>query len=247
MTDAARGRTRSAARAEIRAMIAEMAIGDRLASERVLAERLGVARMTVRNAVDALVREGLLERRHGSGTYVTPRPLVRALGLTSFSQDMRSRGLVPGSRVISFRTIAADAALAGQLAIEPGDEVLTFTRLRLGSGVAMAVETTWLTARFVPGLSEADLEGSLYDALATRYGIETGNARVAIEPVLPDPSVRALLEIPADQACLRLRMIDSDMRGRVIMVANCVYRGDKYHLVADVAADAFARPMRGAS
>ncbi|WP_396657335.1 GntR family transcriptional regulator [Microbacterium sp.] len=241
MIDISRGMTREDVRAHIRALVSQLSVGERLPGERDLAASLGVARMTVRHAEDALVREGLLERRQGSGTYVTPRPLVRALGLTSFSQDMRSRGLVPGSRLVSFRSITADPTLAGQLDIPVGDEVLSFTRLRLGSGIAMAVETTWLAARYAPGLCDADLEGSLYDVLATRYGITTGNARVAIEPVLPDPSVRELLDIPADQACLRLRMIDSDRRGRVIMVANCVYRGDKYHLVADVTAGAFTR------
>ena len=61
--------------------------------------------------VDSLVAEGLLERRRGSGTFVAFRPVLRVLGLTSFSQDMRSRGLIPSSRVLEFRTIEADTAL----------------------------------------------------------------------------------------------------------------------------------------
>jgi GntR family transcriptional regulator len=96
----------------------------------------------------------------------------------------------------------------------------------------------------VPGLAERDLDGSLYEVLASRYRITTGAAKVTIEPVLPDPRVRSQLGIPADQACLRLRMVDSDTRGRVIMVANCVYRGDKYQLIADVSGAAFARSGR---
>lgn len=231
---------RHSLRARLRDMIADMAVGDALPSERELAERWDVARMTVRTAVDALVAEGLVERRHGSGTYVLPRPLVRALGLTSFSQDMRERGLVPGSRLLGFSTLPADAALARQLRIAPEEPVFHFTRLRLGSGEAMAVETTWIPVAVVPGLAERDLAGSLYEVLATRYRIEMGAARVSIEPVLPDSRVRELLGIPADQACLRLRMVDSDTRGRVIMVANCVYRGDKYQLTADVSGAAFS-------
>ena len=76
--------------------------------------------MTLRAAVDALVVEGLLERRHGAGTFVAFRPVLRMLGLTSFSQDMRSRGLDPSSRVLDFRTIDADATLAERLQIPTG-------------------------------------------------------------------------------------------------------------------------------
>ncbi len=236
--------TRQHLRAELRQLIAGLEVGDRLPGERELSERWNVARMTLRGAVDSLVTEGLLERRHGSGTFVVPRPLVRALGLTSFSQDMRERGLVPGSRLLAFGTQRIDAALAAQLDLPVGEPVYHFTRLRLGSGEAMAVETTWIPVRYVPGLSEADLDGSLYEVLASRYRITTGAAKVAIEPVLPDARVRSQLGLPADQACLRLRMVDSDTRGRVIMVANCVYRGDKYQLIADVSGAAFTKSGR---
>ncbi len=231
---------RTMLRARLREVVSDMQVGDRLPGERDLAERWGVARMTLRGAIDALVTEGLLERRHGSGTYVTPRPLVRVLGLTSFSQDMRERGLVPGSRLMAFSTRPADAALAAQLRIPVDEPVFNFTRIRLGSGEPMAVETTWIPVGYVPGLAERDLSGSLYEVLARRYRIEMGAAKVSIEPVLPDSRVREQLGIDADQACLRLRMVDSDTRGRVIMVANCVYRGDKYQLTADVSGAAFS-------
>ena len=237
--------TRQLLRARLHELVGDMQVGDRLPGERELAERWGVARMTLRAAVDHLVTEGLLERRHGSGTYVVPRPLVRVLGLTSFSQDMRERGLVPGSRLLAFGTEPADASLAAQLHIEVGEPLFNFTRLRLGSGEAMAVETTWIPVGYVPGLSERDLAGSLYEVLAARYRIVTGAAKVAIEPVLPDARTRDLLSLPADQACLRLRMVDSDTRGRVIMVANCVYRGDKYQLTADVSGAAFTPRRAG--
>jgi GntR family transcriptional regulator len=190
--------------------------------------------MTVRNATDALVAEGLVERRQGSGTYVLPQPVVRFLGLTSFTQDMRERGLEPSSRVLAFDVIDADATLAGQLHIAAGDQVLRFTRLRLGSGEPMAVETTSIAASLVPGLAPMDLDGSLYELLSRRYRIVPGSASVTIEPVLAEPATRRALGIPVRQACLRLRMTDSDTRGRVVMVADCVYRGDRYQLSASV-------------
>lgn len=232
--------TRHSLRAQLRELIAAASVGDRLPSERELSVRWGVARMTLRRAVDSLVAEGIVERRHGSGTYVTPQPFVRLLGLTSFSQDMRDRGLVPSSRLLAFRVTHADVPLAGQLRIQVGDPVLSFTRLRLASGDPMAVETVWIPQKLVPGLAGADLIGSLYDLLTDRYRIATGAAKVSIEPVLPEPRIRELLSLDENQACLRIRMVDSDTRGRVIMIANCVYRGDRYQLSADISGGAFS-------
>ena len=232
--------TRQALRARLRELVAAARVGDRLPSERELSLRWGVARMTVRHAMDALVAEGLVERRHGSGTYVVPQPFARLLGLTSFTQDMAERGLVASSRLLAFDTEPADDSLATQLRIPVGEPVVTFTRLRSGSGEPMAVETVWIPATLVPGLEPGDLDGSLYELLARRYRIITGAARVTIEPVLPEPGVRDHLAISDDQACLRLRMLDSDARGHVIMFANCVYRGDKYQLSADVTGVAFS-------
>jgi GntR family transcriptional regulator len=223
-----------ALRSRLRQLIADARAGDRLPSERTLSERWGVARMTVRSATDALVAEGLVERRHGSGTYVLPQPFVRFLGLTSFTQDMRDRGLVPSSRLLAFGVLPADAMLAAGLRIEPGDPVVRFTRLRLGSDEPMAVETTWIAQALVPGLDPADLDGSLYELLARRYRLAPGSASVTIEPVLPDAATRRHLRIPARQACLRLRMTDADALGGVMMIADCVYRGDRYQLGASV-------------
>jgi GntR family transcriptional regulator len=220
-------------------MVAASRVGDRLPSERQLSERWGAARMTIRRATDALIAEGLVERRHGSGTYVAPRPFARLLGLTSFTQDMRERGLAPGSRLLAFEEVPADSAVAKPLRIATGDRTLRFTRLRLADGDPMAVETVWIPATIVDGLSAVDLTGSLYELLAQRHGLVMGSASVTIEPILPDVATRELLGIAPEQACLRLHMVDRDARGRVIMIADCVYRGDRYQLSAEISGSAF--------
>ncbi|MBA4170503.1 MAG: GntR family transcriptional regulator [Chloroflexi bacterium] len=231
--------TRHAARARLRELIAASRVGDRLPSERQLSERWGAARMTIRRATDGLIAEGLVERRQGSGTYVMPQPFARLLGLTSFTQDMCERGLVPGSKLLAFRVSPADGPVAGTLNIAVGEPALRFTRLRLANAEPMAVETVSIPAAYVPGLAPADLDGSLYELLAARYGMVTGSASVRIEPVLPDSPTCELLAIASDQPCLRLWMVDRDARGRVIMAADCIYRGDRYQLSAEITGAAF--------
>jgi len=236
--------TRYAVRARLRALVAEGRAGDRLPSERELADRLGAARMTVRHAMDALVAEGLLERRHGSGTYLLPRPVVRFLGLTSFTQDMRERGLEPGSRLLAFEEVAADDELSARLRVDLGTPVLRFSRLRTGDGRPMAIETTEIARSLAPSLGPDDLGGSLYELLARRYGIVPASAGVTIGAEAPDAADARLLDLAPGAACLRMRMVDSDARGRVVMAADCLYRGDEYQLsasVMDVAVGARAR------
>ena len=231
--------TRQEVRALLRELIAGAEPGVRLPSERALSLRWNAARMTVRRATDALIAEGLVVRRHGSGTYVMPPPVVRFLGLTSFTQDMRERGLYPSSRLLEFETEAAGATIAGRLRVPVGESVHRFTRLRLGSGEPMAIETVWIRSELVPGLAPADLSGSLYELLASRYGLVPGSADVTIEPMLPDITTQQTLEIGAQQACLLMAMTDADAGGKVMMIADCIYRGDRYQLSAHVPARSF--------
>jgi GntR family transcriptional regulator len=235
--------TRQEVRALLRELIATTKPGDRLPSERELSLRWNAARMTVRNATDALVGEGLVVRRHGSGTYVLPQPVVRFLGMTSFSQDMRDRGLVPSSRLLAFEVEAADDGVARRLGVPEDEPVLRFTRLRLGSGEPMAIETVWIRSALVPGIEPPDLDGSLYELLAGRYGLVPGSADVTIEPLLPDDETRELLDIPQAQATLLMRMTDADPGGEVMMIADCIYRGDRYQLSAHVPARAFTSAL----
>src|ERR1700694_422863 len=97
------------ARERVLDLIEEREVGDPIPSERRLSADFGVSRLTVRAALDELVREGYLVRRHGSGTFVGEPKIAQPLTLTSFSEDMRRRGMVPGSRTIELATTSAGA------------------------------------------------------------------------------------------------------------------------------------------
>ena len=129
---------------EIRERVMDLAdsleVGQAIPSERRLSEELGASRLTIRAALDGLVREGNLTRRHGSGTYVSRPKIAQPLTLTSFSEDMRRRGMVPGSRTLELSVVSAGARLGRRLQLSPEDQVVRVRRLRLADGEPMALE-----------------------------------------------------------------------------------------------------------
>src|SRR6266542_5152358 len=104
-------------------LIEGLEVGRPIPAERQLAVDLGVSRLTIRAALDELVRDGYLDRRHGSGTYVTEPKIAQPLTLTSFSEDMRRRGMVPGSRTLELKVVPAGARLGRRLHLSPESPV----------------------------------------------------------------------------------------------------------------------------
>jgi GntR family transcriptional regulator len=208
--------------------------GAALPAERELAARWNVARMTLRRAVDELVLEELLVRRHGSGTYTTRPKVARWLGMIGFSEDIRRRGMRPGNAMLEFRRQKAEQTVARRLRIPVGDPIIAFTRLRLADDVPMVVERTMLPAAYVPGLRAEDLSGSLYDLLTTRFDIDQVSGTSRIEPVMPDAKTAAWLDIPTTQPCLAVHGISFDSRDRVFEYSSAVYRGDRYAFTTEL-------------
>lgn len=137
--------------------------GTRLPSERQLAEQLGISRGTIRQAIDELVDQALLQRKHGSGTHVVGRIEKSLTNLTGFSEEMRQRGMVPGYKWLHRERALPSMAEAAALEIQPTDQVLRLKRLRTADGTPIAIEQTVL-----PGdvIASPELIGdSLYAAL----------------------------------------------------------------------------------
>src|SRR3954447_2955898 len=187
----------SETRRQVLDLIEQLGVGSAIPSERQLSVDLGVSRLTVRAALDGLAREGHLVRRRGSGTYVQQPKIAQELTMTSFSEDMRRRGMVPGSRTVSLSRELAGARLGRSLQVSPGEKVLVIKRLRLADGETMAFETLHLPERFVPGLEPKDLDrGSFYELLGDRYGIHIAEGTQAIEPTVTDEDESEALGVP---------------------------------------------------
>src|SRR5216110_1400066 len=125
-----------------------LAVGQTIPSERQLTQELGVSRLTIRAALDELVRDGHLDRRHGSGTYVTQPKIAQPLTLTSFSDDMRRRGMTPGSKTLELTTTVAGARLAHRLDVSPETRLVRVKRLRLADSKPMAMEVLHVPEAF---------------------------------------------------------------------------------------------------
>src|ERR1700710_2011286 len=115
-------------------LIEPLDVGDAIPAERQLGIDLGVSRLTVRAALDELVREGYLVRRRGSGTFVAEPKVAQGMTISSFSDDRRRRGLTPGSRTLEFRVTPAGARLGRILHVSPSEPVIAVKRLRLADG-----------------------------------------------------------------------------------------------------------------
>jgi GntR family transcriptional regulator len=173
----------------------EWGTGDRLPPERALCGDFGCSLITIRRALDELVREGRLERARGRGTFVRRQRILHDLtGTWSFSDEMRRRGVEPSTRLVSAATVAAPPEVAAALGLPAGSPVHRIERIRRADGLPVMLERAHLPAARLPDLLDVDLEtGSLYEALAAR-GIRLGEIRETIEPVMLGARERRLLE-----------------------------------------------------
>lgn len=221
--------------AELRGLIDELAVGDALPPERALAAELGVARMTLRRAVDELVRDGRLVRRHGSGTFVAAPKIAASLHVSSFSDDMRRRGHVPHSRTVGLEEVFAGPQLGRRLDVSPSARVLRVVRLRLADALPMAIETLHVPVDLVPGLTgEALNDASFYELLASHYGIHLARGLQEIEPTVTDEDESTLLQVPLHSPAFLFERTSWDGGGRVVEFVRSVYRGDRYRLTAEL-------------
>lgn len=218
---------------QVRALIEERFVtgvqpADVLPSERSLAELFGVSRATVRAAIRLLELDGLLRSAPGVGTFVAAPHVSKASVLSSFSQDIRSRGWKPSSRVVDRQLAVADVAVAHALGIEPGTEYYEITRVRLADDVPLGLERVQLPAGLVPGLIDLDLTGSLYETLAEHYDIRVSRHERRISAVNLDAAHARLLDTPERSAALYVIQSGYDQHTRRVEHGRSLYRGDRY-------------------
>jgi GntR family transcriptional regulator len=221
-------------RQQVLDLIERLGVGTAIPSERQLSADLGVSRLTLRAALDDLAREGYLVRRRGSGTYVQHPKISQELTITSFSDDMRRRGMEPGSRTLSMTTTHAGARLGRFLNVSPSEEIVVVKRLRLADGETMAIETLHIPEALVPGLTPKALTGSFYELLRDRYGVVIAGGTQAIEPTVTNEEESAALGVPLHSPAFLFERTSRDEAGRTVEFVQSVYRGDRYRIVTEL-------------
>jgi GntR family transcriptional regulator len=217
----------------LREQCRELAVGTRLPSEKELAVQFEVSRMTVRQALDALADEGRVERVPGLGTFVRRPTVAMGPSLTSFSEDMRARGLRPSSRLIALEEVTAPTEVAPDLAVDEGSTVIRLERLRFADDDPMCLEEAHLPARFQRVLEDADLEESLHEVLA-KAGTVVTTARRRVRAV-PAPSRDAqLLGLPEHAPALEIVDVFFDAGRRPVHRSRSRYRHDRYEVMSDL-------------
>jgi GntR family transcriptional regulator len=213
----------------LREMIRRSLPNTALPPERELMKTFSVSRMTVRNAIAALSRDGLIYNVHGSGTYVAPIDLLSTTPkLLSFTEDMTSRGFMASSRVLDLKLIDADQDVAYRLGVEEGTLCINLRRLRLADREPMAIENVYLPASIM-NIDDFQQDRSLYEQLK-EAGHIVYHSQQQVNAIILDPDEARLLFSEAGSAALRVERFAASRRGEPIEFARTIYRADRYFL-----------------
>ena len=205
-----------------------------LPPERELAGLTDLSRVTVRKAIHELVRDGLVEQRQGSGTFVrdTVDRMEQSLTqLTSFTEDMARRGMDTTSKWLERGVFAPTEKEASTLGLSEGDEVARIYRLREAGGRPMALERASLPLDILP--NPLEIKTSLYEVLAAR-GLRPVRAVQKISAINIEAREAELLRVIEGAAGLSIERISYLESGRVAELTRSLYRGDAYDFVADL-------------
>jgi GntR family transcriptional regulator len=204
-----------------------LAPGDRLPAERVLAQRFGVSRMTLRQALGELERHGLLVRSKGryGGTFVA-EPKLELAGTSALSDQLRDLVLAAGARVLS----------AVERAAKPherklGRRVYAIERVRLANGQPVALEGGAYSFDLYPGLIDQPLTGSLYELIRARYKDVPVRAEERLEPALAQPTDAEALSVDAGAPVMLVERTAYAANGRAVEISRDIFRGDRIRIV----------------
>lgn len=211
----------------------EFAVGDALPSERDIAERMSVSRVTVRNAIDLLMREGVLSRRHGSGTYVAPRIEQPTSILAGFTEDLRRRGLAAGSVWLekSSDTATPDEVIAFGLAVTA--RVQRFRRIRTANDEPLALEHAVVPETLLP--DRDSVADSLYAAL-DRIGNKPVTGLQRVTASLATQAEAGHLGLAEGAPVLRIERRAYMADGTMVELTRSAYRGDRYDFISELRA-----------
>jgi GntR family transcriptional regulator len=204
--------------------------GEQIPSERELSEQSGVSRMTVRQAVMYLVRQGQLVVRPGIGTFVgEPKLTHDTLHLLGFTEEMLRQGQAASSKVLEQALVEPPAPIAARLELPPQARAVRIVRLRFSRDTPLLLETVYISHALAPGLERADLSReSLYSLLGQYHRINLQRARQTLEVTRANADEAHLLGIASGDPMLLLQGVTYTESGHPVEAFKALYRGDKF-------------------
>lgn len=208
----------------------ELKPGNQLPSERELSEQAGISRMTARQAVAFLVREGGVVVKPGVGTFVAePKLAHNALHLLGFTEEMMRQGGSATSRVIEQALMVSPLRVAIELNLASTDWVVKIVRLRLSAELPLVLETIFVPASLCPGLEAEDLSAqSFYLLLEQKYGLRPDRTRQTLEATVVNDYERQFFGVKAGTPMILLEGVTYLEQGRPVEYFKAVYRGDRF-------------------
>lgn len=207
----------------------ELKPGDSLPSEREFTETFHISRMTVRQALTQLENNGLVHRIQGKGTFVSKQKIEQPLqGLTSFTEDMTARGMKPGSHLLNFEMIPATNQIAAQLRIKEYAPVYEIKRIRLADDIPMALETNYISANLIKGLTEKIATQSIYVYMEEQLGLKIDHASQTIESTIVNPKEADTLQINPGAPVMLIQRNTFLQDGTPVELVKSTYRADRY-------------------
>lgn len=207
----------------------------KLPSERALCDMYSLSRITVRQALEELTREGYIFKAHGKGSFVAPKtynqPLVK---LYSFTEEMRALGKVPSTEVLDFRRLAIDERMAETMDLAPGDEVFQVVRLRLADGEVLMYETTYLPCDLFPGMTgDVFRRKPMYDVFYEDYGYRVTRATERFSATVVHEGEAEQLQISEHQPAMRIKRY-AYHRAQLLEYTVSIARGDKFEYTVEL-------------
>lgn len=210
------------------------AVGAKIPAERELSLQFDVSRMTLRQAIQTLVDEGILERRVGSGTYVSNQKVQEKMsGVTSFTDLMKAAGKVASSKTISYHMTMPSQSEIDQLKLKNGQKVLRMERIRYGSGVPICFEIATIPSDLISGLTKEEITTSLYSSLENKAKLFPGKAMQTVSAMAASEKIAEHLEVKRGDALLRVRQLSYLQNGRPFEYVHTQYVGDRFEFVLE--------------
>jgi GntR family transcriptional regulator len=208
----------------------ELKPGDVVDSERELAKIHSVSLMTARHALADLAQEGVVERRHGAGTFVAP-PQIMFNKLLSYTEQMGSVGLAARSRIVSSSVVNREPEIAARFGLSPTSRLVRIERVRTAGDEPVALEVCYAPDDECHALLDAPLErASLFATLERECGIELAYADEEIDATHADQRISRLLNIANGAPLLRIRQLIFSTKGRAAVYMTGLYRSGRHTL-----------------